>query len=270
VRRLPAILAAVLGAAALVALAADAPKKFGYTDTPVIPGQTWRVHDIDRPQPPEVDPGTGCPTAEPGTPPSDAAVLFDGKDLSKWISAKGGGAAPWKVENGYAEAVGGDIRTKDAFGDCQLHIEWATPDPPRGDAYNRGNSGIYFFGLYELQVFESYKGGIYADGQAGAIYGQFPPLVNACRKPGAWQVFDAVFTAPRFKDGALASPAFMTVLHNGVLIHNHTALSGPTAHRAVTKYAPHEPKGPITLQEHGNPVRYRNIWAREIKGYDSP
>jgi len=264
----PPLAGLLLFASAIPAPAADAPRKFGYTDIPVIPGQTWRVHDIDRPQPPEVDPGTGCPPLEPGTPPSDAVVLFDGKDLSKWVAVKDGGPAPWKLEDGCAVSNGGDIRTKDAFGDVQLHIEWATPDPPRGDAYNRGNSGVYFFGRYELQIFESYRGGIYADGQAGAIYGQHPALVNACRRPGAWQVFDAIFTAPRFKDGKLESPAYLTVLHNGVLIHNHAALTGPTAHRAVAAYAPHAPEGPITLQDHGNPVRFRNIWARPIRGYD--
>jgi hypothetical protein len=260
-------LAIALAAAAAAGLAAgeEAPRKFGYTDTPVLPGQRWRVHDLERPQPAEVTP---APPEAPARPPSDAVVLFDGTDLSKWAGAKGGKAG-WKVENGYAEVNGtGDIRTVDAFGDCQLHIEWATPDPPQGDPYNRGNSGVFFFGKYELQIFESYKAGIYADGQAAAIYGQHPPRVNASRKPGAWQAFDVLFTAPRFKDGKLDAPAYMTVLHNGVLVHHHAAVLGATAHRSLPKYAPHDPKGPIVLQDHKSPVRYRNIWVRPVKGYD--
>ncbi len=263
-------------AAAAVALQVEPPKKkIGYTDTPVIPGMKWRVHDPDRPQAPAVDPGAGSPAAVPGKPPSDAVVLFDGKDLSKWQTADGKEPG-WVLKDGVLEVPpprtpnGGDIVTKEPFGDCQFHIEWAAPDPPQGDVMNRGNSGVYFFGRYEVQIFDSFQGGIYADGQAAAVYGQYPPLVNASRKPGEWQAFDILFTAPRFKDGQLASPAYVTVLHNGVCVHNHLAILGSTMHRALPKYVPHEPKGQIKLQAHGNPVRFRNIWARPIKGYDEP
>jgi len=271
------ILALVLLAAAASAFQTEpAPKKkVGYTDTPVLPGMKWRVHDPDRPQAPAVDPGTGSPGAQPGKPPSDAVVLFDGKDLSKWQTAEGKEPG-WALKDGVLEVPpprtpnGGDIVTKESFGDCQFHIEWAAPDPPQGDLMNRGNSGVYFFGRYEVQIFDSFGGGIYADGQAASVYGQYPPLVNASRKPGEWQVYDILFTAPRFKDGQLVSPAFVTVLHNGVCVHNHLQIMGSTMHRALPKYVPHEPAGPIRLQAHGNPVRFRSIWARPIKGYDEP
>ncbi|HEY3324644.1 MAG TPA: DUF1080 domain-containing protein [Planctomycetota bacterium] len=250
----------------------DAPKpkpKVGYKDTPMLPGGKWHVHDSDRPQAPAVDPGSFSTPETPGKPPSDAIILFDGTDLSKWQSGNGGPAA-WKVENGYAESTPGkgNILTKEQFGDVQLHIEWAAPDPPTGDIMNRGNSGVIFFGKYEIQVFDSYQGGIYADGQAASIYGQYPPLVNASRKPGQWQVYDIIFTAPKFKDGKLDKPAYVTVLHNGVLVHNHTEILGAMAHRALPKYTEHPPKGPLLLQEHGNAVRYRNIWIRPIKDYE--
>ena len=247
----------------------------GYTDTPMLPGGQWHVHDSRRPQPPPVVPAICDSQESPGTPPSDALVLFNGQDLSKWRTAEGQMPA-WIVSGGVLQVPpaktpnGGDIWTRGEFGDCQLHVEWATPDPPVGEIMNRGNSGVYFFGLYELQVFDSYQGGIYADGQAGAIYGQYPPLVNASRPPGMWQVYDVLFTAPRFKGGSLLTPAFMTVLHNGVAIHNHVALLGATGHRILPKYTPHGPRGPLMLQAHGNPVRYRNIWIRELKGYDQP
>ncbi len=265
----------VLAAAVALQVETRQKKKIGYTDTPVLPGRRWRVHDPDRPQAPAVDPGEGVPSAVPGRPPSDAVVLFDGKDLSKWRTVDGKEPG-WILKDGVLEVPppgapnGGDIMTRDLFGDCQFHVEWAAPDPPRGDIMNRGNSGVYFFGLYEIQIFDSYQGGIYADGQAAAVYGQYPPLVNACRVPGRWQAFDILFTAPRFKEGRLESPAFVTVLHNGVCVHNHLAILGPTRHRALPKYVPHEPKGPIKLQAHGNPVRFRNIWARPIGGYGEP
>jgi len=273
------LMCALAAAAAASAFQVEPPappkKKIGYTDTPVLPGMKWRVHDPDRPQAPAVDPGTGTPAAVPGTPPSDAVVLFDGKDLSKWQTADGQ-APGWILKDGILEVPpprtpnGGDMVTKEAFGDCQFHVEWAAPDPPQGDVMNRGNSGVYFFGRYEVQIFDSYKGGIYADGQAAAVYGQYPPLVNASRKPGEWQAFDILFTAPRFRDGQLVSPACVTVFHNGVCVHNHLAILGSTQHRILPKYVPHEPKGPIRIQAHGNPVRFRNIWVRAVKGYDEP
>jgi hypothetical protein len=249
----------------------DKPK-LGYKDTPMLPGGKWHVHDGDRPQPAVVDPGTLSTQEQPGRPPSDATVLFDGKDLSHWRSGKNGPAA-WRIEDGalVIKQGAGDLISKDEFGDCQLHLEFAAPMPPRGRDQDRGNSGVMFFGRYELQVLDSFQSLTYADGQAAAIYGQYPPLVNATRGPGQWQTYDIIFTAPRFKtDGSVESPAFVTMLHNSVLVHNHTAVLGPMSYRAFPKYKAHGPKGPILLQDHGHPVRYRNIWVREIKGYDQP
>jgi hypothetical protein len=251
-----------------------AKPKLGYKDTPMLPGGKWHVHDGDRPMPPVISPGTSSTQEAPGKPPSDAIVLFDGTDLSKW-HGKGGKPAAWKVEGGVMTIPGrgepgsGTITTNDEFGSCQLHVEWATPDPPKGRDQGRGNSGIEIFGRYEIQVLDSYDNLTYPDGQAGAIYGQYPPLVNASRKPGEWQTYDIIFDAPRFaSDGTLEAPAHVTLLHNGVLVHNHTPVLGPVAFRAMPKYTPHGPKGPINLQDHGNPVKYRNIWIRELKIYD--
>jgi hypothetical protein len=245
----------------------------GYTDTPMLPGGQWHVHDSHRPQPVPVVPPACSSQETPGNPPSDALILFDGTNLSRWRTASGEAPA-WIVSNGVLQVPpagtsnGGDIWTRDEFADCQLHVEWATPNPPEGEIMNRGNSGIFLCGLYELQVFDSYKGGIYADGQAGAIYGQYPPLVNASRKPGEWQAFDVLFTTPRFKSASLSTPAFVTVFHNGVAVHNHTAIMGATGHRILPRYQPHGPRCPLMLQAHGNPVRYRNIWIRALMAYD--
>jgi hypothetical protein len=233
----------------------------GYTDTPMLPGSKWHVHDSGRPSPPVVTP---APAGEPVPPPQDAIVLFDGKDLAQWMGGKED-KAQWKVVDGYVEVNGtGSIRTRREFGDCQLHIEWMAPAVVKGHSQERGNSGVFLFGCYEIQVLDSFDNKTYADGQAAAIYGQFPPLVNACRKPGEWQTYDIVFTAPRFLDGRLQSPARVTVLHNGVLVHHDQEILGRTAHRQLPAYAPHGPKGPIELQDHGCPVRYRNIWIREL------
>lgn len=242
--------------------------KVGYDDTPQIPGQKWKVHDGNRPQPRIVTPGTANTGGAPGKAPSDAIVLFDGENLDKWTGR--GGKANWIVKDGHFEANRtGDVSTKDVFGDCQIHIEWRAPTPVKGKSQGRGNSGVYLMGTYEVQVLDSYENATYPDGQAGALYGQTPPLVNASRKPGAWQAYDIIFIAPRFKDRQLVSPGYVTVIHNGVLIHHHRALIGATAHRKVAKYRPHGPKGPIKLQDHGSPVRYRNVWVRELKGYDA-
>jgi hypothetical protein len=255
--------------------AATDPKakpQLGYTDTPMQPYGTWRVHDGTRPQPRVITPATSSTQDAPGRPPSDAVVLFDGSDLSKW-RGRGEGPAGWKVEEGamVIQPRTGSIRSKDEFGDCQIHLEWAAPTPPSGRDQGRGNSGIEIMGRYEIQILDSYENLTYPDGQAAAIYGQYPPLVNAARKPGEWQTYDIIFNAPRFKsDGSVESPAYVTMLHNGVLVHNHTALLGPVVFRGASKYAPHGPKGPISLQDHGNPIRFRNIWVREIKGYDQP
>ncbi|MBK8099657.1 MAG: DUF1080 domain-containing protein [Planctomycetes bacterium] len=254
------ILAAALVTTVTPLLTAQNP---GYTDTPALPGLGWRVHDAARPRPPVVDPGPA--PAQPMPAPADARKLFDGRDLSQW-----GGKddrAQWVVRDGYMEVNGtGDIWTRAKFGDCQLHVEWATPAEVKGDSQGRGNSGVFFFGRYEVQVLDSYENASYADGQAAALYGQMPPLVNACRKPGEWQTYDIVFIAPRFtSDGALQSPARVTVIHNGILVHHDQTLLGQTNHRSLPSYAPHEPTGRIELQDHGNPVRYRNIWVRELQ-----
>ena len=271
---LVAATAGVLAAVSLGTNAApgqDAPK-LGYTDTPMLPSGKYRVHDGTRPQPPIVTPGTASTQDVPGQAPSDAVVLFDGRDLLKW-RGQGDNPAGWKVEDGAMVAVprAGTVTTKDEFGDCQLHIEFASPDPPKGRDQGRGNSGVLFFGRYEIQVLDSYDNLTYPDGQAAAIYGQTPPLVNASRRPGVWQTYDIAFIAPRFEtDGSLRTPAYVTMFHNGVLVHNHTAVIGAMAFRALAKYTAHGPKGPISLQDHGNPVRYRNVWVRELKDYDQP
>jgi len=245
----------------------------GYDDTPVLPGQKWKVHDIARPRPAVVTPG-----ALPGQPPSDAVVLFDGKDLSQWInrgkpkSGGGEGPAKWRVTGGYMEiATGtGDLVSKEKFADAQYHIEWASPPVVNGDSQWRGNSGVLIMERYEIQVLDSHNNPTYADGGAGSIYGQWPPLVNAARKPGEWQSYDIIFEAPRFADGKLAKPAFVTVLQNGVLVHHRQEIIGPMAHRIWKRYEPHAPEESLALQDHDVPVRYRNIWVRRLKGYDHP
>ncbi len=244
--------------------------KLGYEDTPFLPDSKWRVHDGNRPQPRVVTPGTFSTQDQPGVPPSDAIILFDGTDLSRWVSSRDGGEARWKVENGYMEVVAGtgDIETKEHFGDCQLHLEWCAPAEVRGEGQGRGNSGVFLMGLYEIQVLDCYQNPTYPDGTTAAIYGQYPPLVNACRKPGEWQTYDIIWEAPRFDGDRLVRPAYVTVLHNGIVVHNHTPLIGPTTHRQVLPYKPHPPVGPLRLQDHGDPVRFRNIWYRVLKGYD--
>jgi Domain of Unknown Function (DUF1080) len=193
--------------------------------------------------------------------PSDAVVLFNGSDLSAWD-----GADNWKVEEGAMVSGKGDVRTKESFGDCQLHIEWSAPTPATGSGQGRGNSGIFLMDAYEIQVLDSFENETYFDGQAGAIYKQTPPQVNAMRPPGQWNVYDIIWTAPRFnEDGSLKSPAFITALHNGALILNHFELKGDTPFNRPPKYSQHADRLPIRLQDHGNPVRFRNIWIREIK-----
>jgi hypothetical protein len=202
---------------------------------------------------------------EAGRPPSDAIVLFDGTDLSAWRGQDGDAA--WIVEGGAVTVLAGsgDLFTKRPFGDVQLHIEWRTPAEVSGDGQGRGNSGVYLMGLYEVQVLDSYENRTYANGQAGSVYKQHIPLVNASRPPGVWQTYDIVFRAPRFDtDGALIAPAFMTVLHNGVLIQTHVELAGPTVYIGLPRYEAHAEKLPLMLQDHDNPVSFRNIWIREL------
>lgn len=226
----------------------------------------WKPSDRNRPVPPIITPATPSTQQAPGKPPSDAVVLFDGKDLSQWQNAKGG-PADWKVVNGVIEIVPGkgDIHTAQAFGDCQLHVEWAEPNPPHDKDQGRGNSGIYLMSKYELQVLDSYENKTYADGQAGAIYAQTPPLVNACRPPGQWQWYDIVFHGPHFNaDGKLLRPAHITVLQNGVLVQDNTELTGPTDYMKRPPYVAHPAKMPLLLQDHDQPVHFRNIWIREL------
>ena len=238
--------------------------KLGYDDTEFITGQPWRVHDSKRPAPPVVTPGASDSDA-----PSDSVVLFDGTDLSAWKGRDG--AAAWKIEGGYMEAVPGtgDIQTVEQFGDCQLHLEFRSPDVVKGDSQGRGNSGVFLMGLYEIQVLDSYDNPTYADGGAGSIYGQHPTLVNASRKPGEWQTYDIIFIAPRFDGDKLVSPACLTVLHNGVLAQHAQASDGPTGHRSVSSYsADHPGSGPLKLQDHGDLVRFRNVWVRPLPASD--
>ena len=226
--------------------------------------EKWKVHDPDRPLPPVVDPG---PAGKPVPAPSDAIILFDGKDLSQWTDGKGQ-PPRWKVENAYMEVVAktGAIRTKQNFGDCQLHVEWASPVIVKGKGQDRGNSGVFLMNIYEIQVLDCYNNKTYADGMTAALYAQYPPLVNACRPPGKWQTYDIIFRRPRFDNkGNLISPVLMTVFHNNILVHNNAELIGPTVNKARPPYKAHPDRLPISLQDHGNPVRFRNIWIRELE-----
>ena len=240
---------------------------WGYSDSAFNRASRWRIHDPDRPQPPVV--AAGAPVAIP--PPSDAIVLFDGKDLSAWVTRSRDGAtspAGWAVHDGYFESgPGAGISTRESFGDVQLHLEFATPADAAGASQQRGNSGVIFMGRYEIQVLDSYNNRTYADGMAAAIYGETPPLVNAARKPGEWQSYDIVFEAPRFSGHP--SPGYFTVLWNGVMVHNRKELLGPTsAIMTPHEYTAHDAELPLSLQQHGNRVRFRNVWIRRLRGYD--
>lgn len=207
-------------------------------------------------EPPVVDPGPA------GGPPSDALVLFSGNDLAQWKNASNG-EAKWKVANRVMEVNGtGDILTKEEFGDVQLHVEWASPREVQGEGQGRGNSGVYLQGRYEVQVLDSYQNKTYFNGQAAAVYGISAPLVNACRKPGEWQAYDIIFRAPRKSADGKVEPGYITVLHNGVLVQDHVAIVGESTTSA--KFQGVSAKGPLMLQDHGNPVRYRNIWIRRL------
>jgi len=244
----------------------------GFTSTPLEADGKWHVHDPARPQPPVITPGATFSHGAP--PPSDAEILFDGHGLAKWINARGGDAN-WKTHGDYVETApnGGGIRTRGKWADFQLHVEWASPNPPHGTSQGRGNSGILINDMYEVQVLDSYQAKTYADGQAGAIYGQSPPLVNASKPPGEWQTYDTIFESPRWNaNGELVKKAVITVLHNGVVIQNHYELVGMTdginaalPWKSLSKYpAPHAPEVFVELQDHKNPVRFRNIWIRPL------
>jgi hypothetical protein len=200
-------------------------------------------------------------------PPSDATVLFDGQDLSAWESAKGGSDAPWTVQEGYftVKPGTGNIRTKEDFGDFQLHIEWRSPQKIEGEGQGRGNSGIFLQGLYEVQVLDSYESPTYVNGQAGSIYKQHPPLVNATKPPTEWDVYDIIYTAPKFdeKNGSLLEAGYVTVLHNGVVVQNHSKLQGTTEYIGPPQWKAHS-DGPIVLQDHGNLTSFRNVWIRPL------
>lgn len=210
-------------------------------------------------EPPVVTPGASFSHGAP--PPADAVVLFNGQDLAAWKSEKGG-PAPWKVADGAATVGGGSIQTREEFGDVQLHIEWATPAEVKGEGQGRGNSGVYLQGRYEIQVLDSYQNKTYFNGQAGSFYGHAAPLVNASREPGAWQTYDIVFHAPKPGPDGRVAPGSFTVLHNGVLVQDHIPVKGEATTAAA--FSGVTPKGPLVLQDHGNPVRYRNIWVRRL------
>jgi hypothetical protein len=259
----PASLALALAAGALAgAVTMAQTPQLGYDDTPLQPDGKWRIHDSKRPRPVVVTPGA----LASAPPPADAVVLLGpGADLSKW-QGQNGAAPSWPIADGVLQTGTGYLETRAQFADVQLHLEFATPSKVEGDSQGRGNSGVFLAGVFEIQVLDSYENATYADGQAAAMYGQFPPLVNASRPPGEWQAYDIVFTAPRFTAaGALESPATITVFHNGVLVHNARAFWGPTQHRRIDPYTATNARGPLRLQDHRNPVRYRNIWVRELK-----
>jgi hypothetical protein len=250
-------------AAELVVRKTESGTVVGYQDTPLLPwtGNRYHVHDPDRPVPRTVIPrpvGTPLPAAPA---PADAIVLFDGAGTDEWQSPT------WDAKDGVLAAGHESLVSQRAFGDCQLHIEFATPREPSENFMNRGNSGVILMGQYELQIFDSWHEHpqqIYPDGQAASIYGQTPPLVNACMPPGEWQSYDVVFHAPVFKEGKLVKPPTLTVLHNGVIVHDRQEVFGAMMHRDIQPLQPHPAKLPLTLQGHGSSLRFRNIWIREL------
>jgi hypothetical protein len=268
--------AAGIPAAALRAQQAAAPQTnhdLGFTDTPMLPGLPWHVHDPNRPHPERIQPSN-----TPGGPPSDAVVLFDGGDLSRWVQrGKGADAgklvdARWKVGDGWFEVAPdtGDLLSREKFGDCQIHVEWSSPTEIHANSQARGNSGVLIMSRYEIQVLDAWQNPTYADGQAGAIYGQWPPLVNPARRPGEWNTYDIVFDAPRFDGQKLVRPGYVTVFYNSVAVHHHKEIRGAMVYRKVATYTAHDPEEPLMLQAHHDPVRYRNVWVRRLNGYDRP
>ena len=235
----------------------------GYTDTPMLPGGEWHVHDPDRPYPDVVTPG-----ATVGAPPADAVVLFDGTSLEAFEPQD----TPWPLTDGVATSIpraAGEgengLTTRDSFGSVQFHLEFRSPNPPQHSSQDRGNSGIYFMERYEIQILDSYDNPTYADGMVGAVYAWKPPLVNPSRPPGEWQSYDIIFERPQFgDDGKLLRPAYITAFLNGVLVQNRQAFLGSTTWRAVAQYQPHEDAAPIHIQDHNSPVSFRNIWLRRL------
>lgn len=228
------------------------------------PLSSYPQHAKNRPAPAVVAPGAYVSQK----PPADAVVLFDGTSLAKWASDSIK-PAKWRVVADAFEVTPGTgtLVTRESFGDVQLHIEWMAPNPPKGSDQDRANSGVFFGGgRYEVQVLDSYNNATYPDGQAASLYGQFPPLVNVMRPPGEWQTYDIVYHRPRFAaDGKLLKAARFTVLHNGVLVQDNMELVGPTANQSRPPYDKHADKLPISLQDHGHPVRFRNVWLRNLE-----
>lgn len=256
----------VLGVSLLLtasAVAASSGPRF-YGDPPD-EHHPWAVHDGNRPQPKRVVPGTFSQPDRPGKPPADATVLFDGSNLSAWQTPKGQ-PAPWKIVDGALQVVPktGKILTKQKFGDIQLHIEYAAPAEVKGSSQGRGNSGIFFMDRLEIQVLDSYNNITYADGHAGAYYGINPPMALPLNPPGLFQVYDMVFRRPIYRNGKVVDPGYVTVFMNGVLVQDHTPLEGPGGHKGRTKPGPFPEAGPLSLQDHGNPTRFRNIWVRPL------
>jgi hypothetical protein len=241
--------------------AADGSGVRGYRDTPRQSWSGYRVHDPERPLPVRVTPG---PFLHSAPVPADAIVLFEGRDLARWQTNH------WRLVDGCVEATAGDLVTQESFGSCQLHLEWLIPTNLTGHLFDRGNNGVLLMGRYEIQIFDSYRELLYPDGQCGAVYGQTPPLVNACRPSGEWQSFDIIFTAPQFADDKLTRPAFVTVLHNGVLVQNHQEIYGDTVHRDLPRYRASDSAGPVVLAGHNCPVRFRNIWLRPLSAPAAP
>ncbi len=249
----------------VAAVAADTkadPYPTGYSDTPlIVPGGQWKVHDIDRPRPGAVKPGNTAADA-----PADAIVLFDGKNTDQFVG-KNGAPCPWKIENGELIVNGGDVWSKLSFASCQVHIEWKTDPNTEGRSQKKGNAGIFFMDRYETQMLDCDNNLTYADGMAGSVYGQTPPLVNAVRKAGEWQTYDIIFTAPKLDGSKVIEPARITTILNGMVVQNNTTILGPTLHKKATSYAGEFPaKAPFRFQDHKNsiPDRLRNIWVRPL------
>ncbi len=259
----------LLSALALPVLAAGLQAAGGFYGDPPDATHPWAIHDMNRPQPPRVEPGSFSSQEQAGRPPADAIVLFDGTDaaIANWVSdKKPPEPTKWVVKEGALQCVPGSgyVQSKLEFGDCQLHLEWAAPTDVKGDSQGRGNSGVFLMGQVEVQVLDNFENPTYADGFAGSVYGVNPPMANPLRKPGEWQVYDIVFRRPIFKGGQLVDPGYLTVFVNGVLVQDHTPLEGGGGHKARSKTRPFPDKGPLKLQDHGNPVRYRNIWYRPL------
>jgi hypothetical protein len=253
---------------ALSLLTAAALAEGGFYGDPPDKTHPWAIHDMNRPQPVRVEPGTFSSQEVPGTPPSDAVILFGGKpeEIEKWISDKNGEPTKWVVKDNVLQCVPGSgyIRTKEEFADCQLHIEWSAPSKVEGSSQGRGNSGVFLMGAVEVQVLDNYNNPSYPDGMASSIYGINPPMANPLRAPGEWQTYDIVFRKPVFKDGQEIDPGYITVFVNGVLTQDHTPLEGGGGHMKRSKPKAFPEKGPLKIQDHGNPVRFRNIWYRPL------